>query len=943
MSKSKSIYIKLLFFVTTLTSILGYQQTAHATDVDSLFSQLTLEEKIGQLILGIPNNNETLIKSLARENRLGGVLFNDYCNPTLYRYFTNLNKLPNKVKVLLGAKNQESLKCLNEKYQYLPDNYNLGAIKSNVFTYNSYKEIGVEANRLGIDFYLSNALSIHKEASTEYGFGEDINNVTLKNQAAIKGIHQSKILVGSAIDYIKDIDELSEKNQLILKELVKDSLQIILPTEVLFDAPIFTKNIIQHLRDSLKYQGLILTGNLSAGNNGLKTVQSSINALQNGHDLIAVSDFFEEVIKGVRNAVKKGTLNIEVIDEKVLKVLNYKYRQKAVVNDSSTSNEQLKAIISETYEKSLTLLNNTDSLLPLKDLTKKKYQVISIGLKNQEDHFSEMMNRFIDYDYHRIENSSFSTGQVNLLLESCKKKDMVIVNIVCYQNSSKHRFGISYATEQLIDQLQQKTNVIVTIHGSPNGLKYLKGTKNTLINYSIDQEAQYASAQFIAGCTDVNGKLPVSISNQFDLNQGEKVKGLQRLGYGKAAYVGLDGAVLNHLIDSIANHAINIEATPGCQVVVAKNGKIVFEKSYGYFTYEKSIPVTNSTVYDIASITKVAATTQAMMMLDYVDSVNVNNRLKYYISDTDTTNKGNIRLIQFLTHTAPLRGGYYFWGHVYDKETKKYDPTYISSYKKKGYNVEITPNLFATDSIKDCMWKWLLESPISTRRRYTKDVYRYWYSDLGYYFLQRSIEKITDKRLDHYLESKLYSKLGTRNLGYLPLAHGINLKRIPPTEMDIHYRQSLIKGIVHDPSADLMGGVAGHAGIFSNAHDLAILMQMNLQNGFYAGNQFFDEATINKYNRQPYVRFKNRRALGWDKPPLRGDEGNTSPLAPKKTFGHTGFTGTCAWIDPENDIVYIFLSNRVYPTARNNKLAKENIRENIQSAIYQAMGEVLPQ
>ncbi|ANQ50616.1 serine hydrolase [Flammeovirga sp. MY04] len=931
-NRNKRIPQLLAIITSVLTLIFG--NDLKASNIDSLAKDLSLDQKIGQLIYGISLNNESQLKDLGKDNQLGALLFDKYCKPSLQTYFKNLNKLPNKLPVLLGAYNQEGIQCFDEHYQFLPDNFNLGAIKSNAFTYNTYKGIADACRQHQLDFYIAESLSINPEKDHSYGFGEEEINIISKNHAALKGLNQLGIKPGTSFHYLKDLGDYKFREINTLKGLVRDSIQFIYPSKVAFEAPIFPSSVTTFLTDSLGYNGMIVSGNLSKGNNAKVTVDNAIYALKNGHDMIALSGMFQEVIKGITNAVNKGILSEDLIDKKVEKVLRFK--KESLIKISEETNINYHAIAEESFEKSVTLLNNTDSIIPLSSLNDQKYHLISIGLNGTPDYFSNMLKKFVDFNYHSIESSSFSTAQVNLLLETCKDQDLVIINIVCHQKSSKHRFGVSYATEQLIEHLQEKKNVIVALHGDPAGLKYLSDSRNTIINYSTAKEAQEASVQLIAGAIDANGKLPIAVSN-YKLYQGEKLKSLGRLGYGSPAFVGIDAEKLTTLVDSIAIGAIEMEATPGCQVVIAKDGKIIFEKAYGYFTYQKEIPVTNETVYDIASITKVASTTQAMMMLDYQDSVNVNQHLKYYLPETDTTNKGNIRLIQFMTHTAPLRGGYYFWGHVYDKETKKYDPTYISSYKKKNFGVEITPNLYATDSIKDCMWHWLLDAPLSTRRRYTKEVYRYWYSDLGYYFLQRTIEKITNKRLDQFVESNIYKPLGTRSLGYLPQNHGIDIKRIPPTEMDINYRQSLMKGLVHDPSAALMGGVAGHAGVFSNAHDLAILMQMNLQKGYYSGHQYFDEATLKKYNRQPYKRFKNRRGLGWDKPPLRGDEGNTSALAPKSTFGHTGFTGTCAWVDPDNNIVYIFLSNRVYPTARNNKLAKENIRENIQGAIYESM------
>lgn len=933
MIPSNKIYILPFFlFIFSITLPLKVK----AVENDSIFSKLNLEEKIGQLIFALPHQNNKTIKVLGRENKLGGVIFDQYCSKNTYTYFKNLNKLPNKIPVLLGATSQNAIHCLDQNFKTLPDQYHLSAIGSNIFTYSTYHEIGKISKKLNLDFYLSNTLAIQTQnGKPSYGFGDDPKNVMDKNHASLKGLHQADILVGTTIPENIQFSTLQTNEQLVFQQLLKDSINIIRPSDVLFDASLFDTAFIRLLSDSIHYQGLIFSGDLSAGANIEATQKNAIKAIKRGHDVLVLSNHYIEVIKAIKSAIKQGELSEEEIDLHLQKIISFKNKKDTHLIEYTNSYD-LDAIRSETNEKSITVLSNLDSIIPLKDVNKSKYQLISIGARKQDDTFASTMTMFIDYDYHRIEHASFSTAQVNLLLEACKKKETVIVNIICHQESSKHRYGVSYATQQLIEQLQQKTDVIVVLNGSPHGLKYLNKARNIILNYSTTPYAQKANAQLIAGALSANGKLPININDHYKVGQGISISNFGRLGYGKPEQVGLNSEVLNHLIDSIANNAIYIEATPGCQVVIAKNGKIVFEKAYGYFTYEKEVPVTNQTVYDIASVTKVASTTQAMMMLDYKDSINVNKSLDYYLPSTDTTNKGDINLIQFLTHTAPLKGGYYFWGHAYDKETKKYNPTYLSPIKKKGFTIEVTPDLYATDSIKDCMWKWLLESPISTRRRYTKNIYRYWYSDLGYYFLQRVIEKQAQMDLDLFMQDSLYDPLGTRTLGYHPLKR-INVSRIPPTEMDINYRQSLIKGFVHDPSADLMGGVGGHAGVFSNAHDLAILMQMNLQRGTYGDHIYFDDATLKKYNRQPYKGFKNRRALGWDKPPLKGDEGNTAKEAPKATFGHTGFTGTCAWVDPKNQLVYIFLSNRVYPTARNNKLAKENVRENIQSAIYKAM------
>jgi CubicO group peptidase (beta-lactamase class C family) len=386
-------------------------------------------------------------------------------------------------------------------------------------------------------------------------------------------------------------------------------------------------------------------------------------------------------------------------------------------------------------------------------------------------------------------------------------------------------------------------------------------------------------------------------------------------------------------IDSIAQAAIAGDATPGAQVLVARHGKIVFQKAYGHHSYVKQQPVTDSSLYDVASLTKVMATLPMVMWLQEQGKVHLDSSLGTYLPDVRGSNKADMKIKDILTHQAGLMAFIPFWDYVTDKG--QYDSVYLSNTLTERHTVEIAPNLYAITGIEDSVWRWTVDSRLTIRSK-RNGMHRYFYSDLGFYLMKKLVEYQTGQPLAAIADSIFYRPLGLRYTTYHPLRKW-HMSRIAPTEMDIYYRKSLVHGTVHDPGAALMGGMGGHAGLFSTAYDLAVLMQMHLQGGYYGGRRYLSSQTEALFNTQPYDYHQNRLAIGWDKPPLNGQVGNTASACSPATFGHTGFTGTGAWADPETGLVYIFLSNRVHPFSGNRKLLRDNVRSKIQQTLYDAI------
>ncbi len=390
-----------------------------------------------------------------------------------------------------------------------------------------------------------------------------------------------------------------------------------------------------------------------------------------------------------------------------------------------------------------------------------------------------------------------------------------------------------------------------------------------------------------------------------------------RLGHAPPEVAGIDRAKLES-IDSYVQRAIRKKAIPGCQVLVAKGGQIVYDKTFGYHTYEKVQPVDPQDLYDLASLTKAAGTTLALMELYDKEKIDLSQRLQSYLPIYNRSGLKYLRVRHLLAHHTGLQANLPIakWLRQDDLFTVEKNSEYLTAIGKDLY-------------IKNGVREGLLEElgKVRTARR---PFYRY--SDVNFLLLQQVAEEVGGAPLDEFLNQHFYESLGLRRLQYRP---GLRIpeEEIVPTEKDKKWRHQLVRGEVHDESALLLGGVAGHAGLFSNARDLAVVFQMLLNRGSYAGEEYLQPATVEKFtSRNGY----NYRAFGFDR--LAGHSKSLQPYgASKETFGHTGFTGTCVWADPDNDLVFIFLSNRIHPDKYNNRLQKMGLRERIHKVVYKSL------
>lgn len=554
------------------------------------------------------------------------------------------------------------------------------------------------------------------------------------------------------------------------------------------------------------------------------------------------------------------------------------------------------------------LFNNAAYLIPLQNLNQLKIASIHFSYLYAAG-FDSLLNKYSkiasfngnEYtDIKSRDNLSADLKLYNTLIVQVNETDLADTLIVNFINNQKFK------------------NVIVAFFGGSNALTRLNNVTAPIIWCErASPVSAFYSAQVIFGGVAITQKLSNDISAVFKANMGFTTT-KTRLQYTVPEDAGVNAANLL-AIDNVAYEAIYNHATPGCVVLVVKDGKVIFNKAYGYHTYDKTQPDKTTDIFDIASITKVSATTITAMQLYEQGKLNLDAPVGNYVALARKTNKNDLTVREVLLHQAGL---------IPDVPTfEKIKPADYSTDSSAAYPTKVSSHYFLRkDYFKEVLWPAMLNSPLKTRGQYV-------YSDLSMCFMQQIAETITATPLNTYVQQQFYAPLGMQTAGFLPL-YRFTPNQIVPTEDDQLYRHSILDGFVDDPTAALMGGVAGHAGLFASANDMAILFQVLLNRGTYGGVQYFKPETVDTFTaKQTAV---SRRGLGFDRWDPIADHRYPSELASAQTYGHTGYTGTCVWVDPQYHLVYIFLSNRVNPKVT-DKLSGMRIRPRIQDVIYQAI------
>lgn len=925
---------------------------------DSVYESMSLEQRIGQLFMiaaysNKSNQYEEELIQFVKKYQPGGIIFMQG-GPGRQVVLTNKLQAASPMPLMIGMDLEWGLSMRLDSTLTYPRQMALGALSNDSLIYAMGQDIARQMKILGVHVSFAPVADINTRSDNPVigtrSFGEQKELVARKATAYASGLQDNGVLAvakhfpghgDTNVDSHKALPVLPYgKNRLDTLEtypfrqlIAKDVAGIMtghlyvpsMESDQNIPASLSASITRDYLKEELKFDGLVFTDalNMKSVSDQFTDGDAEYRAFLAGADVLLFSENMPAAIELIAEEVRRKKSGERELERSVKRILQYKY-QLGLTSKKSLNKDNLllrlntsatKALTLEIYKQAVTVVKNTNEFLPIRVLDNKKFASLVLG---EGDSFENHLMNYASFSQYS-ENSS-----LELLEKQLPEFGTVVVGIMGTKNMPSEEML------RLLTRLDAQTNVIIAHFSTPYELVSFENFKTVVTGYSNDPNAQQAVAEAIFGGISTSGKLPVSASKTMKVGAGVDLQGFKRISYHIPESAGMDSRTLEQ-IEVLVKEAIDDRATPGCQVLVAKDGRVVYNKSFGYYTYDSIKPVSDRTIYDLASLTKVLATTQAIMFLEERGIIDLDKKISAYLPELKGSNKENMIIRDILTHQSGLWPYVPFWAETMDK-TYKYLPEYYSSVQNPEYTLKVRDNLFARPTVKDSIWNWVINSRI--RQKEPGKPYDYKYSDIGFYMMQQLVQEKTNQDLASFMQQNFYDPLGMSSTSYNPLER-FSAIRIAPTENDNIFRKALISGMVHDQGAALYGGVAGHAGLFSTAVDIAKIAQMLLQNGEYGGTRYLRKETISKFTTQQYE--NNRRGLGWDKP-LQGEWfGPTTERASKATFGHTGFTGTAVWIDPEFNLIYVFLSNRIHPDASNNKLLKANTRSRIQQVIYDSI------
>ena len=944
---------------------------------DSVYNTLGNEERIAQLIVTRLSSMDVKTKKitflydqvtdLVKKYNIGGVcVFQG--SPVLQAGYLNSLQAMAKTPILISMDAEWGVGMrIIDSVMPLPKQMMLGAIKDSSIIYKYGQVVADQCRRMGIQMNYAPVMDVNNNPDNpvinDRSFGEDKYKVARFGIQYMKGMQDMGVMACAkhfpghgdvAVDSHYDLPVINKTEAQLdslelypFRQLFKEGVGSVMIAHLYIPSidnrlnrpSSLSANIINGLlRDSIGYEGLTITDGLEM--QGVKKYfpdgESSVESIIAGNDLLCLPDNVPLVIKKIKEAIAKNKISWKAIEMHCKKVLMAKYRYGLALlqpinteNLTADLNKDIPAMRKLVAENAITLIANQDkAFFPLDETENNHGEMAYVGIGiNIDNAFSQRMRSDYKAGIYYFEPGKKNTDSINALLDSivlCHQK--VVIGIHNINRAPANNFGLSNEAVAFINTLQQKARSITFLFGNAYAAKNWCFAKNMVVCYEDDSIVQNTAIDMLQGKLPYKGTLPVTVCENLPFGYGLVSSG-HNLQLTDPRQAGMDAAKLAG-IDSIVTDAISKKAMPGCVVLVAKNGKIALEKAYGNYSYEKNEPVSIASVYDLASLTKILSTTLAVMKLYEEGRIDLKKKLGEYLPAVKRSNKENITVEKLLLHEAGLSPFTAFSRETLDKNGFP-DKKYYSAVSNADFVIRVADKLFLKNEMSDSFYKRIIQSPLGTADQYV-------YSDNDFIFLGKLVESQTGMLLDEYVKKYFYEPMGLESIGYRPLNH-IALNRIVPSENDDRFRFQVLRGDVHDPGAALLGGVAGHAGLFGDAYDIACIMQMLLNGGELNGKRYLEKETVALFT--AYHSDKSRRGYGFDKPEKDNatrPEPYPALSASPATFGHYGFTGTCAWADPENKLIFVFLSNRLYPQG-SNLLLKMNIRPKIFETIYQSL------
>ena len=968
-------FCTLLVFCSTLTLLAqapsspldSSNKSSQKSWVDSTYNALNLKEKIGQLFMVQVFSNQDkatkkLILNQIKNYHIGGIIYSKG-GPVRQAHLNNELQSASKIPLLVGMDAEWGLSMRLDSTYAFPWNMTLGAIKDLDLIRKTGQHIGEHCKRLGVHINFSPVVDINTNPKNPIignrSFGEDKEAVSSRSLAFIAGMQEAGVMANAKhfpghgdtdSDSHKTLPTINFSQQRIdslelypYKKLFSKGLSSVMVAHLNVPSLDARSNypsslsypiVTELLKEKLGFKGLIFTDalDMKGASNFSNPGEVDLLAFLAGNDVMLMSADVSQGIAALQRAVESGVISEQRLAHSVKKILSAKFKvgltqYKPINTDNLVADLNRKrddVLYQKLMENAITLVQNKNDILPIKDLELHKIAYVNMGEADASP-FLKILNKYTQVD-------SVSAYNLDELVSDLSQYNTVIVGLHTSNASPWKAYQFTHKELVWLYEIARTNRVVLTIFAKPYALNDFKSFANfesIVMAYQNSSIAQQTAAQIIFGGLAAKGKLPVSINSVFKVGHGISTPAIDRLSYGLPESVGMDSTRL-HKIDSVAAYAVDEQMTPGIQLLVARKGKVIYEKCFGHHTYNKTTKVKLNDLYDVASLTKILATLPLLIELVDQGVIQLGSTLGELLPVYKGSNKESITVQEMLSHYAQLKPWIPFYVSTLDSITQKPNPTFYKSNQTKEFSIQVSKDLYLRNDFKDSIQSKIIESELLDKKKYR-------YSDMPYYMLKSIIEKQYSQPLDELVQQRLFKSLGANLSTYKPLEK-FSIQQLVPTEIDDYFRYDKVQGYVHDMGAAMQGGVGGHAGLFSNANDTAKLMQLYLQKGVYGNKRYFSSHTFDKFNTCHYCDQDNRRGIGFDKPQLE-DEGPTCGCLSMRSFGHSGFTGTYAWADPDKEIVYVFLANRTFPKSDANRLLKENIRTEIQRLIYESIIE----
>ncbi|UYZ59392.1 glycoside hydrolase family 3 N-terminal domain-containing protein [Hymenobacter latericus] len=965
--------------------------------VDSVMKTLTPDQRVAQLFMVAAYSNrqridEDSISALIQQNGIGGLIFFQG-GPVRQSKLLNRYQAQSRVPLLVAMDAEWGVGMRLDSVVRFPYQMTLGGVRDNQLLYEMGQEVAYQIRRLGMHVNFAPVVDVNNNANNPViGFrswGENKRNVTEKSYQYMKGMQDAGVLAVAkhfpghgdtdadshfALPLIRadrrrlDSLELGPFRSLMSRGLggvMIAHLNIPALDSTGMPSTLSRRIVTDMVQKQMGYQGIIFTDamNMKGVTSKYPPGEADVRALLAGNDILEFSKNVPKALQAVRAAIDSGRIKQADIDIRCRRVLALKqwaglnkYRPIELKNITADLNSPHAQHVSQRLQElSMTVLRNQRNLLPLQRLDTLRIATVTLGTKDTTD-FQRMVSDYAPATHFSIPANA-TLDDLARLREQLRPYNLLLVGLQNLGRNPASNFGISPEENVLLREVAAlKKKMVVSVFGSAYAVSKLRDVNTAdaiVLAYQESKNAQELAAQVIFGGVGATGKLPVSASERYGFGAGLTTQGGIRLRYAQPEAVGMNNN-LEARVDSLISAALAAKAFPGAEVLIARRGTVVLRKSYGTHTYDaKARPVRNTDLYDLASVTKVAAATPALMKLQDLGKFSPEQTLGSYFDFLKESNKKDLKMRDVLTHQARLKAWIPFWQSytrpkgVFSRLFAKYPHEPLKL--KAGEVPEMSRRFFRPDSsarfplqVADKMWarkdmperlkKSIAESPLNEKPGYV-------YSDLSFYLYPQLVQQQTGKPFEQFLRDELYRPLGATTLGLHP-EWRFPKARIVPTEYDSLFRKQLLHGTVHDEGAALLGGLSGHAGLFGSANDLAKLVQLYAWNGKYGGQQLLKPETVQEYTKCQNCP-DNRRALGFDRPAANPSV-NSAKSASQLSYGHTGYTGTYFWVDPQYDLMVILLTNRVNPTRRNNKITEMSVRSNLLQTAIEAVQSARP-